>query len=88
MREEAKLIKEKEKHAMSDLDDALTGRGAETKVRSSAYKKKDNKEDLERKAREAAKNEEMKEKYETWNKGLSQIQEVSPMLDFIQFLNL
>uniref|UniRef100_A0A914BWK9 BUD13 homolog n=1 Tax=Acrobeloides nanus TaxID=290746 RepID=A0A914BWK9_9BILA len=74
MREETKWLKEKERRIMDDLDEDLTGRGAETKVRSSAYKKKSSKEDLEKKAREAKKNEELKEKYETWNKGLSQIQ--------------
>ena len=61
---------------LKNLDDEISGRYAETKQRTAVIQrgKKVSKEDEAKKQREEKKTEELKTKYEVWNRGLIQLQ--------------
>uniref|UniRef100_A0AC34FHW2 BUD13 homolog n=1 Tax=Panagrolaimus sp. ES5 TaxID=591445 RepID=A0AC34FHW2_9BILA len=77
MRKELGEHRTREKNAIEGLDDELTGRFAETKIRTklTGRNRKGTKEDEDKKAREEKKNEELKEKYEKWNRGITQLKQ-------------
>uniref|UniRef100_A0AC35GL92 BUD13 homolog n=1 Tax=Panagrolaimus sp. PS1159 TaxID=55785 RepID=A0AC35GL92_9BILA len=77
MQKELGEHRKREVNAMEGLDDDLTGRFAETKIRTklTGKNRKGTKEDEEKKAREEKKNNELKEKYEKWNRGITQLKQ-------------
>ena len=72
-----------------EMDVSVSGRNAETRVREKHVRtgKRENKEDLEKKEREAKKQAELLEKYKEWNKGVKQLQDVYIFL-FIMLVSL
>lgn len=73
------------------MDDEASGRYAETRRRATNFthtrdKRKKSPEDEARKEREAEKQVELQEKYEKWNRGVTQIKEVNKNT-YISYLN-
>merc|ERR1712096_29481 len=78
LKDELKKHREKEKKEMLGLSDEVSGRTAETKIRGRLA------EAEAKKAAEKARKEapgEIKEKYQTWNKGMTQVKAASARLE-------
>jgi len=78
LKDEMVMIKQKEKRMMDGLSDEVSGRKAQTKVRGRLA------EAEARKAEEKARKEvpdEIKKKFETWNKGVSQVKAATARME-------
>ncbi|CAJ0557700.1 unnamed protein product, partial [Mesorhabditis spiculigera] len=73
MKEEAVRLREREKKRFAEMDEEQSGRNAEAVTRTKTYGKREKPEDKEKKQREAAKQAELQEKYQMWNKGVKQL---------------
>merc|ERR1719430_288929 len=78
LKEELIKIKDKENKAMEGMSNEVSGRYAETKVRGRLLEK-EAKEKAEKEKKEVP--EEVKKKFETWNKGVAQINAASAQLE-------
>jgi len=70
LKEELKMLKDKERRKMEALSDEVSGRNAETKIRG-RLAEKEAKLKAEKEKKEVP--EEIKEKFQTWNRGVAQV---------------
>ena len=70
LKEELRMIKEKERKKMEALPDEVSGKNAETKIRG-RLAEKEAKLKAEKEKKEVP--EEIKEKFQTWNRGVAQV---------------
>merc|ERR1711936_185588 len=70
LKEELKMIKDKERKKMEALPDEVSGKNAETKIRG-RLAEKEAKLKAEKEKKEVP--EEIKEKFQTWNRGVAQV---------------
>ena len=78
LKEELLELKKREKKMMEGLSDELSGRNAKTKVRGRLAEAEAKKEE-ERKRKEVP--EAVKQKYEVWNRGVTQVKAASAQLE-------
>jgi len=71
LKEELEIIRKKERKKLDGLSDEISGRNAETKVRGRLAEKE--RKEAEEKAKKEVPDE-VKDKYKTWNKGVSQVE--------------
>ncbi|PAV75322.1 hypothetical protein WR25_00940 [Diploscapter pachys] len=85
LREETDRLKRNEEEMFAEIDNKYSGRDAETIYRKRQLMQKGKKVETEeqkaKKAREEVKQKELQEKYQTWNKGIKQIQERQDKLE-------
>ena len=70
LKEELRMIKAKERKKMEALPDEVSGKNAETKIRG-RLAEKEAKLKAEKEKKEVP--EEIKEKFQTWNRGVAQV---------------
>ncbi|KAF0305299.1 BUD13 [Amphibalanus amphitrite] len=70
LKEENRAARRREQKAMAEMDEHVSGRHADTKIRG--RKLQENKEKAAKKAEEEQKAKERKKKYDAWSKGLKQ----------------
>ena len=77
LKEELKMIKDRERKKMEALPDEVSGKNAETKIRG-RLAEKEAKLKAEKEKKEVP--EEIKEKFQTWNRGVAQVQSYLPTI--------
>ena len=78
LKDELAELKKREKKAMEGLSDEVSGRNAKTRVRGRLAEEEARKEE-ERKRKEVP--DEVKQKYEVWNRGVTQVKAASAQLE-------
>jgi len=78
LKEELKMIKDKERKKMEALPDEVSGKNAETKIRG-RLAEKEAKLKAEKEKKEVP--EEIKEKFQTWNRGVAQVKAAGEKMD-------